>query len=79
MAQTCEEKLAEAKQALHDLNIGKSTVEVWDGDFRARYTSANIDRLQAYVNALDAQCGDSAASGCGCANTRRPLTFMLGC
>lgn len=75
MATTCEDKLAEAKAALHDLQIGKSTVEVWDGDYRVRYTAATVSGLQAYIAQLEAQCG-STATGCG-ASTRRPITFRF--
>lgn len=74
MALTCSEKLAEAKQALHDLSIGKASVEVWDGDFRIKYTQANLQNLQAYVAMLEAECGATAGTS---AATRRAIRYRI--
>ena len=72
MATTLETKLAEAEKALHDLTIGKSAVDVWDGDFRVTYTPAKRDLLETYIAGLKAEISPAA-----CLPTRRPLTFVF--
>lgn len=44
--------LREAQQALHKLRTGTAVVEVDCGDYRTRFTPANVENLQAYVAEL---------------------------
>lgn len=53
----CVQRLAEARLALHELQIGKSVVEVWHEDGRMRYNAANKQDLVAYITTLESQCG----------------------
>lgn len=52
---TLTERLADAEQALHDLNTGKNVVEVQDGAERVRYGVADRSRLQSYIAELRRQ------------------------
>lgn len=54
----CVERLKEARRALHDLQIGKSVVEVWHEDGRMRYNAANKNDLISYISTLELQCGN---------------------
>ncbi len=48
--------LADAQLALHRLQIGQAAVEVTvAGGFTTKFTPANIDKLQAYVQQLQDQ------------------------
>jgi hypothetical protein len=49
------DRLAEAEQALHDLNTGRNVVEVQDGAERVRYGVADRARLQSYIADLRRQ------------------------
>ena len=50
---TLTERLQEAENALHQLNIGKSVVEVVDQNGeRVRFNAANAYRLSAYIQSL---------------------------
>ena len=53
---TLKDRLREAKDALHALNIGQSVVEVTDqsGD-RFRYHAANANRLKTYIDNLNSE------------------------
>lgn len=65
---TCQQKLAEAKTALHALLTGKSVMSVGYGERRVQYTQANIADLRAYIQQLEAECGSNP----NCAR-RRPI------
>lgn len=78
MALTCEQKLAAAQAAEHTLLTTGGTVEIEDGEFRARYSTPNLAALQAYIQRLLAECGPDSEDPCGCnSNVRRPLRFHL--
>lgn len=57
MSLTVEEitqNLAEARAALHALQIGQSAVEIRDSNGDSiRYTPANVSRLRAYIGELE--------------------------
>jgi hypothetical protein len=66
---TLAEQLRAAKQAYHDLMTGKSARVIVDSDgSRVEYTSANADRLRAYIAELEAQLAGNTSG------RRRPLT-----
>jgi hypothetical protein len=68
--QTCAQKLAEAKVAMHALQTGKGIVSVGYGERRVQYTAATISDLRAYISELNAECGD-------CTKRRRPFTVSF--
>lgn len=70
----CATRLAEAESALHKVQIGGATVEVQDGDFRVRYSPANVSALEAYVARLKAECGPDAQKT---ANARKPFRVVF--
>lgn len=56
----CVQRLAEAKAALHQLQLGKQVVKVEVHGAPGRsvtYTPANIEQLKRYIAALEAECG----------------------
>ncbi len=64
---TCEEKLADAKAALHAFQLGQQIVSCMHADGRRiEYSSTNISALQQYIQQLEATCGDKC-------NRRRPF------
>lgn len=66
---TLQEQLDSAKIAYHSLMTGKAVrVAVDQNGERVEYTSANAERLRAYINELEAQI----AAGGG-TRRRRPL------
>lgn len=59
----CAQRLAEAREALHQLQLGKQVVKVEVHGAPGRsvtYTPANIEQLKRYIAALEAECGTSA-------------------
>jgi hypothetical protein len=65
----CVTRLAEARAALHKLQIGGAIAEVRHGDQVLRYSASDLGSLQTYVRTLEAECG-----GCnGTAKPRRPF------
>lgn len=68
----CATRLAEAEAAKHNLTIGKAVAEIWDGEFRKRYTQANVSDLDAYIARLKAECGCADGSA-NAAQVRRPF------
>jgi hypothetical protein len=72
MATDCATKLAEAEAALHKLMTGTQSVEVWDGDYRVRYSATNISSLEAYIARLKAECG-GAGGAADDSNVRKPF------
>ena len=71
--QSCEDKLAEAKEALHQLLTGRKIATVGYGDRRVSYTQANISDLRAYISELEAECGSSEEAT---TNRRRPFRVI---
>lgn len=56
--------LADAQLALHRLQIGQSAVEVTvAGGYTTKFTPANIDKLQAYVQQLQDQISGTPTRG----------------
>lgn len=64
-AKSCEERLSEAKAALHELLTGTNVVSVGYGERRIQFTSADINNLRQYINGLEIECG--------CGRRRRPF------
>lgn len=56
----CTQRLAEAKAALHQLQLGKQVVKVEVHGAPGRsvtYTPASIEQLKRYIATLEADCG----------------------
>ncbi|MCD1245838.1 gpW family protein [Vibrio cholerae] len=60
---TLKEKLAEAENAFHQIQMGKMAVSIQKGDRRIEFNRANVHELRAYIDDLKGQLGIS--------NTRR--------
>lgn len=56
---TNEEKLAQARAALHQLRIGKQKAVVRYGDRTVTYTQADLADLKQYVAELEELCGET--------------------
>lgn len=66
---TCTKRLIEAKEALHQLQLGKQIVriEVQGAPGRSiAYTPGSIEQLRRYIAMLEAECGDASAARRGC-------------
>jgi hypothetical protein len=60
---TDSELLAEAKLALHRLNVGEAIVEARDSTGEmVRYTPANASRLKAYIAELTAKIAGTSTT-----------------
>ena len=66
---TTQEKLDEAKEALHKLLIGQSVVEVGYEGERLKFTQTNIADLRAYIAQLEAELDPDGSR-------RRPFTVV---
>ena len=76
MPLTLQQRLAEAEEAYHKLQIGESAAEVRDSNGESvRYTQANQGRLRAYIAELKAQI---AAEAAGTARVTGPLRPIFG-
>lgn len=54
-AMSVDDRLAEARTALHHLQIGRAEVEVsYDGSV-VKYAKADIGQLRAYISQLEAE------------------------
>jgi len=74
MAETlpsAEQRLLEAKLALHKLMTGATEVAVGYGDRSLTFRSANIADLQAYIRQLEGEIGDDSTK-------RRPFGVIWG-
>jgi hypothetical protein len=60
---TLAEKLASAETALHSLITGTLAVEVDTGDFRTRFTQADVAKLQAYIGQLKQEIAGQPVRG----------------
>ena len=61
----CTQRLAEAKDALHQLQLGKQVVKVEVHGAPGRsvtYTPANIEQLKRYIAVLEAECSAQSMS-----------------
>lgn len=63
---SCEEKLLDARRALHMLVTGGKVQYVSHDGRTASYTAANRGDLERYILTLEAECGRTSAPGCGC-------------
>lgn len=62
----CLQRLTEAREALHQLQLGKQIVriEVQGAPGRSiAYTPASIEQLKRYIALLETECGSGAAGG----------------
>jgi hypothetical protein len=65
---TAQQRLTEAEAALHSLQMGQVEEEIAGPDGRrGKYTMANADKLQRYVEWLRSQVAP-----------RRPIVFRFG-
>ena len=55
IVQSVAQKLAAAETALHNLRIGKASIEVEVDGRRVRYQHTDVEKLQGYVNQLRLQ------------------------
>lgn len=65
---TLQERIAEAEQALHQLQIGKAVAKISRGGKTVEYTQANVPQLQTYLNQMKAEQAGSR---------RRPMRVYL--
>lgn len=71
-----QQRLTEAKAALHNLHLGQSAVEIRDSNGDAvRYTPANASRLKAYIAELEEQLKNNATAS---RRGRRPMVPTWG-
>ena len=55
---TCRERVRDARNVLHDVNLGRQVETVTHDGRTVTYTRADADRLQAYINTLCRACPD---------------------
>nr|VFJ73235.1 MAG: gpW protein [Candidatus Kentron sp. FW] len=67
----CQQRLIEARDAMHRLVTGAQTVEVDVEGQRVRYAQARRGDLQRYIRYLEAECGGASARTA----RRLPITF----
>lgn len=60
---TDQDRLDAAQAALHKLLTGTSVVEVDTGQYRAKFTPANIDALRSYIAELQQKLAGAAPRG----------------
>ncbi len=65
---TLQERIAEAEQALHQLQIGKAVAKISRGGKTVEFTQANVSQLQTYLNQMKAEQAGSR---------RRPMRVCL--
>lgn len=71
-----QQRLREARAALHNVQIGQSAVEIRDSNGDAvRYTPANASRLKAYIAELEALLKNDEAL---MRRARRPMVPTWG-
>ena len=62
---TDEQRLAQAKEALHQLMMGKSAVQVGHGQRQVTFSQRTIADLDKYIQKLEVICGQSNRRGPG--------------
>lgn len=60
---TLAEKIAEAEAALHKLMTGALAVEVDTGEYRVRFTQADMAKLEAYISRLKTESAGAPVRG----------------
>lgn len=74
---TCAQRLAEARQAYHDINTGGAIRRFVDQNGeQIEYQMANRAGLKEYIRELEAECG--AVVDGGPPAYRGPLKFVFG-
>ena len=62
---TDEQRLAQAKEALHQLMMGKSAVQVGHGQRQVTFSQRSMADLEKYIQKLEVLCGKSQRRGPG--------------
>ena len=62
---TDEQRLDQAKEALHQLMMGKSAVQVGHGQRQVTFSQRTIADLDKYIQLLEVMCGQSNRRGPG--------------
>jgi len=62
---TDEQRLAEANDALHQLMMGKSAVEIGHSTRKVVFSQRSITDLKKYIGELEVLCGRSHRRGPG--------------
>ena len=62
---TNEQRLEQAREALHQLMMGKSAVQVGHGQRQVTFSQRSMADLQKYIQKLEVMCGQSNRCGPG--------------
>lgn len=62
---TNEQRLDQAKEARHQLLMGKSAVQVGHGQRQVTFSQRSMADLQKYIQKLEVMCGQSNRRGPG--------------
>lgn len=62
---TDEQRLAQAKEALHQLMMGKSAVQVGHGQRQVTFSQRSMADLEKYIQKLEVICGRRTRRGPG--------------
>ncbi len=60
-----EQRLDQAKEALHQLMMGKSAVQVGHGQRQVTFSQRSMADLEKYIQKLEVICGQSNRRGPG--------------
>ena len=62
---TNEQRLEQAREALHQLMMGKSAVQVGHGQRQVTFSQRSMADLEKYIQKLEVLCGKSQRRGPG--------------
>ncbi len=62
---TDEQRLEQAREALHQLMMGKSAVQVGHGQRQVTFSQRTMADLEKYIQKLEVKCGQSNRLGPG--------------
>lgn len=62
---TNEQRLEQAREALHQLMMGRSAVQVGYGPRQTTFSQRTVADLQKYIQKLEVMCGQSNRRGPG--------------
>lgn len=62
---TNEERLEQAREAHHQLMMGKSAVQVGHGQRQVTFSQRSVAELEKYIRKLEVMCGQSDRRGPG--------------